>query len=78
MRRDRGATLVLVAFMAVGLTAFAGLAADAGAMYFKRTQLQAAADAAALAGARGLLDGKNVALSEAQRLAAANGCSLAP
>ncbi len=77
-RNQAGATLVLVALMAVGLTAVAGLAADAGAMYYKRTQLQAAADAAALAGARGLLDGKNVALSEAQRLAAANGYKLAP
>ncbi|MBM3270294.1 MAG: hypothetical protein FJZ01_21890 [Candidatus Sericytochromatia bacterium] len=75
-RPQRGATLVLVTLMALGLTAVAGLAADAGAMYYKRTQLQAAADAAALAGARGLQDGKNVALSEAKRLAAANGYAL--
>lgn len=75
-RKQRGATLVMVALMAVGLTAAAGLAADAGAMYYKRTKMQAAADAAALAGARGLLIGKNVALSEAVKLASENGFDL--
>jgi len=75
-RKEGGATLVIIALMALGLTAAAALAADAGAMYYKRTQMQAAADAAALAGARGLLDGQNIALNEARRLAEANGYQL--
>ncbi len=75
-RQQRGAALVLIALMAVGLTAAAGMAADAGAMYYKRTKMQAAADAAALAGARGLLDSKSTALTQAQRLASENGFEL--
>ncbi|MGQ9559632.1 MAG: pilus assembly protein TadG-related protein [Candidatus Oleimicrobiaceae bacterium] len=40
-----------------------GLAIDVGAILVARSQLQAAADAAALAGARGLINGEQVAIS---------------
>jgi uncharacterized membrane protein len=48
---------------------------ERGAMYYKRTKMQAAADAAALVGACGLLNGKDVALREAQRRSMSSGWS---
>jgi hypothetical protein len=49
---DRGATIVLLALSLVALLAVAGLAVDGGALYADRRQVQNAADAAAMAGAR--------------------------
>ena len=51
-RAERGQTLVVVAVMIVVLVAFLGLVIDGGNVYAQRRQLQNAADAAALAGAR--------------------------
>lgn len=50
-----GFTSVLMAFAIMVLTGFAALAIDVGSLYVKRSQLQSAADAAALAGASSLV-----------------------
>lgn len=49
---EHGATIVLLALSLVALLAVAGLAVDGGALYADRRQVQNAADAAAMAGAR--------------------------
>ncbi len=53
VRRDDGAVAVLVAILAVVLFGFGAFVIDVGAMYYERRELQAGADAAALAVARG-------------------------
>lgn len=53
--RRRGAVIVLVAVFMVVLLGFAALVIDLGALYMTRTELQAAADAAAMAGASAYL-----------------------
>ncbi|HAF49224.1 MAG TPA: hypothetical protein DCL08_08325 [Anaerolineaceae bacterium] len=50
-KHEDGQILVLVALMLVGLIGFAGLLTDGGMMQLSKRELQAAADAAALAGA---------------------------
>jgi hypothetical protein len=65
----------LVAIMMVGLLGFTALVIDVGGMNLTRTQLQSAADAAALAGARNLPDNPTLASSAATSYAAANGIS---
>jgi Flp pilus assembly protein TadG len=50
--KERGQILVQVAFMVVALFAFVALALDGGQIYARRRQMQNAADASALAGAR--------------------------
>ncbi len=57
MKNERGQAIVLVALALVGLLAIGGLAIDGGRLYQSRRQVQNAADAAALAGARVVLDG---------------------
>jgi hypothetical protein len=52
--RERGQALIIVAFAAVGLFAFAALAIDGGTVFARKRQAQNAADAAALAGALAL------------------------
>lgn len=52
--RERGVTLVVVAIMLVVLIGFAALVIDIGKLYKTRSELQNAADSAALAGASGL------------------------
>ena len=53
---QRGAILVLTAFLLPFIIAFTGLAVDFGSAYVRRSQLQNAADAAVLAGAYHLDD----------------------
>jgi len=73
-RAERGQTLVVVAVMIVVLIAFLGLVIDGGNVYAQRRQLQNAADAAALAGARAqLLKGTAAVASAASQYATANG-----
>ena len=48
--RERGQSIVILAFAMVGLLAFAGLAVDAGVIYATKVRLSRAVDAAALAG----------------------------
>ena len=55
-RREAGVATIIVAVALAGLLAFGSLAIDAGMVWTARTQLQNAADSAALAGARSLID----------------------
>lgn len=48
LRRERGATAVVFAFLAIPLLGGVALAVDVGALYFEKAQLQNGADAAAL------------------------------
>ncbi|MBN2847238.1 MAG: hypothetical protein JXP72_02170 [Coriobacteriia bacterium] len=62
-RADDGAVAVTVAVMLIVLVLFAAIAVDLGYLFTVRRQLQTAADAAALAGARLLAEGDgNVAI----------------
>lgn len=74
---ERGQTLVVVAVMIVLLVAFLGLVIDGGNVYAQRRQMQNAADAAALAGARALALGKgdSAAKVAAEQFAWANGAA---
>ncbi len=55
-RRERGQTIVLVAVALVSLLGMAALAIDVTTLYVARGELQRAADAAALAGAKAFVD----------------------
>ena len=55
-RGQQGAILVLTAFLLPFIIAFTGMAVDFGSAYVRRSQMQNAADAAALAGAYHLDD----------------------
>jgi len=55
-RHERGQTIVLVAVSIVSLLAMAALAIDVVTLYVARTEIQRAADAAALAGAKAIAD----------------------
>ncbi|WP_187432510.1 TadE/TadG family type IV pilus assembly protein [Agromyces mariniharenae] len=48
LRRDRGATAVVFAFLAIPILGGVALGVDVGALYFEKAQLQNGADAAAL------------------------------
>jgi hypothetical protein len=73
VRNERGSVLLLVAFTIAACLAFAALAIDGAVLLTARTQLHNAADAAALAGASGLLDGgPSVATDRAIRFASLN------
>jgi Flp pilus assembly protein TadG len=54
--RQRGSTLVIIGFGLALLMGAAGLAIDLAALYVVRSEAQRAADAAALAGARAIVD----------------------
>lgn len=72
-QNERGATLVTTALFATALVVFVGFVADAGIMMYQRTRMQVAADAAALAGAKALLNSEGHARLAAQELAEQNG-----
>ena len=66
LRRDsHGGTAVMTAIALTSLLGAAGLAADAGGAYLLRRNMQAAADAAAMAGATNYEKSKNVSSTEA-------------
>ncbi|MGA7670752.1 MAG: pilus assembly protein TadG-related protein, partial [Nitrolancea sp.] len=50
-KRSRGQIIIMVAALAVSLTAMIGLAVDLGVAFAERRTVQTAADSAALAGA---------------------------
>lgn len=70
-REERGGIAVLAALSAPVLAGFAALAVDVGHAYMVRTELQSAADAAALAASMRLPDAA-AALAEARAIAAEN------
>jgi hypothetical protein len=71
-RSQLGQTLALFVILLPGLLAVCALGLDAGNLYVERRQMQAAADLAALAGAR-LLPNAVTATAKAQSIATANG-----
>lgn len=71
--RQRGAVAIMTGLTAVALFAFGGLALDLGHLYIAKSELQNAADAAALAGAKELnhtAAGVTAAVSKAIAIAA--------
>ena len=74
IRNQRGSIIIMMLFALLGCLAFAVIAIDVPVMLAARVQLQNAADAAALAGASGLLEGgENVAIERAIQFASMNG-----
>jgi Flp pilus assembly protein TadG len=59
-KSEKGQALILVAFAAIGLFAFAALAIDGSRVYSDRRQAQNAADTAALAGALAYVRGNDI------------------
>src|SRR5512139_292943 len=57
LRSQRGSVLIMLCFVLVVMFAFAVIAVDGAILMASKTELQSAADAAALAGASGLLTG---------------------
>jgi Flp pilus assembly protein TadG len=55
-RREHGQTIILVAVAMVGLLGMVALAIDVVTLYVARSEMQRAADAAALAGAKAFID----------------------
>ena len=68
----RGSILVLSAFMMVFIVGFIALAVDSGVIALARTQLQCAADSAAIAAADSLSSGTSTAQTAAQTFAQDN------
>lgn len=64
-RGERGQTIVLVAISIVSLLAMAALAIDVVTLYVARSEIQRAADAAALAGAKAIADSGITSLTSA-------------
>lgn len=71
--KERGQSLVLIALSMIGVLAFVGLAVDVGLVFARSTQLQAAVDAAALAGVTELTDGISAANTKAGQFLNSNG-----
>jgi Flp pilus assembly protein TadG len=57
-KHERGQVMILVVFGIVGFVVIAGLAIDGGRLHAQRRQVQNASDAAALAGARAVLNAR--------------------
>lgn len=57
---EKGNVLIIVAAALIALLAITAFTVDVGYLYFQKRHLQNAADAAALAGARELIDGSDV------------------
>jgi Flp pilus assembly protein TadG len=64
LKNSRGSVLISVAVAILALFAFAVLAIDGALLLTTRTQLHAAADAAALAGASGLMEGSETTATQ--------------
>ncbi|MBU8914612.1 hypothetical protein BGM25_00940 [Bacillus sp. FJAT-29953] len=72
IREESGQSLVLIAVSLVALLGFTSLVTDVGYMYFQKSNLQKAADSAALAGAQDLPNA-STAKNTAENYANANG-----
>lgn len=77
-RHQRGIALVLVSLLGTGLLIMAAVAGDVGLVLHRRTRMQVAADAGALAGAAAIRAGKGAALAAAIDLVAQNGFAIDP
>jgi len=76
-RSQRGQTILLIAVSMVSLLAMAALAIDVVTLYVARTEVQRAADAAALAGAKALADSGVTTLQPADAADLPNAVNLA-
>jgi len=74
MRNERGSIIVFSVLAMVVIMLFASMAIDVGCLLTARNQLQAAADASALAGATGLTISQDVARNRAVTIASRNMC----
>ncbi|TFW23259.1 TadE/TadG family type IV pilus assembly protein [Duganella callida] len=74
LRRQDGAIAIMFALMAMGMVALIGLALDLALVYNRKAELQALADATALAAAR-QLDGTVAGITNALNVAAATAAS---
>ena len=72
MRSRRGSVTILAAVLMVFMLAMVAFAVDIGHLCDVQSQIQAAADAGALAGAKGLPTGSSTVISNAQSCVAAN------
>ena len=78
-QKQRGAVAIMVGFLLVALIGLLGIVIDLGHLYVRKTELQNAADAAALAGVRalnGAAAGIDTAVTNAITMAAANASDL--
>ena len=71
-KNEEGQSLVIIAFVLIGILAFVGIAVDVGFIFARGSQLQAAVDAAALAGVTELIDSKEAADIKAGQFLNAN------
>lgn len=74
-RNEDGASAVLVAIAITALLGMAGLAVDGGRLYFMKTRMQNAMDAAVLAAVHDIPGSTNLAVSDADAVAKLNGDS---
>ncbi|WP_432357099.1 pilus assembly protein TadG-related protein [Sporosarcina sp. UB5] len=74
---ERGAAKIIVAFSIIALLGFTALVVDVGAVYFEKSRLQKALDAAVLGGAQRLLVSQNEAKDTAKDIASKNGFTIA-
>lgn len=72
LQDDRGSVILLTVLSFVALCGFAALAVDMGVLMSQQQRMQAAADAGALAGAAGILQGSQTAASLAVQYALTN------
>lgn len=72
-KNEKGAITVIVAMSLVVLLGMTSLVTDVGYLYFRKRNLQNAADAAALAAAWEALDGSSMARDEAEKYVTAHG-----
>jgi Flp pilus assembly protein TadG len=63
LRGESGQVFLISAIFLLALLGLAGAVVDVGSWYYQHRKLQATADAAALAGAQGLVDGTAVSLA---------------
>ena len=71
-KNEAGQSLVIIAFVLVGILAFVGIAVDVGFVFARSSQLQAAVDAAALAGVTELITSQEAADTKAGQFLNAN------
>jgi len=74
IKNEKGSALIFAALVMVSMVGFAALAIDTGMILTADHQLQNAVDAAALAGASGLLNNQSVATSRAIAAGGLNDC----
>lgn len=74
IKNQKGSTMIFAALMMVSMAGFAALSIDTGVILTADHQLQNAVDAAALAGASGLLINQSTATNRAVTVSALNSC----